>query len=209
MTKHKILLTDKFTFKYIWKYLKKRWEKINGLDFLTTVYSKDIGFDPDIIYNSEPTDRKYLKKVLNQLKIIASDSIIDIGCGKGNAMLIMSKFLFYQVDGIEISSILGEIALNNFKNLKIKSKVFITDVINFKNYDSYNYFYLNNPFNSLTMKVMLVNLIDSINRNPRKVTIIYYCPGCHKDIIDTQYFFKISGYRYKNLSPMWVYSNKK
>jgi cyclopropane fatty-acyl-phospholipid synthase-like methyltransferase len=53
---------------------------------------------------------------LNDLNITANDSIIDIGCGKGSAMLSMLGFPFARVDGVELSQQIGSIAIRNLKN---------------------------------------------------------------------------------------------
>ena len=204
----KNIYIKRLSINYISQSIIRRLEKLNGLDFLATVKSSDNGLDPRIMYSSSPTDRKFLKKVLEKLNINDNDKILDIGCGKGNAILIMLKFPFSQVDGIEISQDLIVIAKSNFQKLKVTNiKLYNIDASEFKYFDIYNYVYFFNPFHSSIMQKVLENLIDSINRKPRKVTIIYFNPECHQEIINTKVFFKISGFRYKNKDPMWIYSN--
>jgi 16S rRNA A1518/A1519 N6-dimethyltransferase RsmA/KsgA/DIM1 with predicted DNA glycosylase/AP lyase activity len=203
-------ILQKISIKNILQSVIRRWEKLNGLDFLTTVKSIDLGLDPNKSYDSSPTDRNFIFKVLSKYEICNNDKILDIGCGKGNAMSIMLKFPFSQVDGIEISKQLVDIAMNNFKIKGIKnSTIYNIDASEFNMFDQYNYFYFFNPFNSSTMQIVLENLIESINSKPRKIILIYYHPVFHQDIINTKIFFKIQGYNFKNKSPMLVYSNQK
>src|SRR5688572_15712537 len=51
--------------------------------------------------------------VLSGLELIPNSSIIDIGCGKGRAMLAMAHFPFKKIAGVEISPELANIARRN------------------------------------------------------------------------------------------------
>src|SRR5205823_9337716 len=44
-----------------------------------------------------------LQFVLDTLKISATDAILDLGCGKGGAMITLAKYPFRRIDGIDIS----------------------------------------------------------------------------------------------------------
>jgi SAM-dependent methyltransferase len=207
----KTSIRNKITFKHISKAIIRRWEKLNGIDFSTPINDiQSVGVDPTISSASEPVYSKFLKNVLVTLKINDQDKIIDIGCGKGNAMRVMLKFPFAKVDGIEISEIISEIARKNFKRLRNdKPQIYTMNAIEFKGYDDYNYIYLFNPFPSSIMLKVLKKLTTSIQRNHRKVTIIYVNPVCHDDIIKTNFFYKKVGYRYKTKSPIWIYTTDK
>ena len=54
------------------------------------------------------------KKALKLFKVGRKDSILDIGCSKGAALLSMHKFSFNKIHGIEISDNLANIAKKIF-----------------------------------------------------------------------------------------------
>lgn len=76
------------------------------------------------------------------------DSILDIGCGRGYALAILSQQPFKHVAGIEISEEDVKWCCHNIHEVLGQHHVEIIhdDVLNFDEYASYNYFYLYNPF---------------------------------------------------------------
>ncbi|NVO12215.1 MAG: class I SAM-dependent methyltransferase [Bacteroidales bacterium] len=199
---------QKLTIKHISKAILRRWEKLTSIDFSTPITAESISLDTEYSNGYEPISGVFLKKVLCYLKINNQDTILDIGCGKGYALKIMLKFPFAKVDGVEISEMLAKIARNNFKKRKNKIPTIYTEnAVDFNSYDDYNYFYFFNPFPSFVMLKVLEKLKNSIQKKPRKVIIIYANPTCHDDIINTNVFSKIVGFRYKTKSPIWIYSN--
>src|SRR5690349_18935200 len=91
-----------------YKLLKLK-EELTGLDLVKYVNHEDLGFTLDTGYRYEWSSSKYLKKVLKDLNISNNDSIIDLGCGKGAALICFSKFPFKKSVGIELSKELTEI----------------------------------------------------------------------------------------------------
>jgi len=67
----------------------------------------------------------------------------------------------------------------------------------FQDLDPYNYIYFFNPFSGADMIKVIANLIASIERKPRKVTIIYNNPTCHDEIVCTEAFRKVGEYPYE------------
>ena len=65
-------------------------------------------------------------------------------------------FPFKNIDGIEISPELVEIANRNFQKLNTnKVKIFNQDASYFKHFNDYNYFYLCNPFPEIIFKKII------------------------------------------------------
>lgn len=71
-------------------------------------------------YSASP---KNILKTLKRMDISESDSIIDMGCGKGLAMYYMSKFPFGKIAGIELSESLLKMAKKNLKEIGGASRV--------------------------------------------------------------------------------------
>lgn len=92
-------------------------------------------------------------------------------------MLTLAKYPFRRVDGVEIAPNLARIATQNLKRLRIaKAEVFCRDAAEFDDLDSYNFFYMYNPFPAAVMRRVVENMRASIERSPRKVIVIYKNP---------------------------------
>ncbi|KRQ97133.1 class I SAM-dependent methyltransferase [Bradyrhizobium valentinum] len=76
-------------------------ENFQGVDISRIVYPEEVGLDSRYVGESTPSWNKYVVRLLKDLHINNQDAILDIGCGKGSAMLAMLKFPFARVDGIE------------------------------------------------------------------------------------------------------------
>ena len=93
-----------------------------------------------------------LKKLLKHIKIPEGKVFVDLGCGKGKALIISSKFGFREVRGVEFSPLLCDIARKNCliykekKKSKVKFSIIESDVREYLLEDDEDVFYLNNPF---------------------------------------------------------------
>lgn len=130
-------------------------------------------------------------KIMANFDINNEDAIVDYGCGKGGALISLSKYPFSKITGVEISPEIVEIAKNNLEKLKIKGiDIVCGDAEHFKDIDSYNYFYFFNPFPRKVMDGVISNIKKSIQSRPRKITIIYLHPFYHEAIEAAGCFIK-------------------
>lgn len=150
-------------------------KKIKSLDYTGRIEDKD----PDL--------RGYegcypINKILRRLKPTSNDNILDIGCGKGLFLYYAARFKFGKIDGIEYSSELTDIALDNMRRIKDERiNVINCDARDFKDYDKYNYFFINNPFTADITEFVVKEICNSYQRKRRRITIVYQFPF-HKDI---------------------------
>ena len=115
-----------------------------------------------------------LDKLLRTLSISPSDAVLDFGCGKAGAMLTLAKYPFARVDGVELSPQLTQIGQQNLQRLRRShTKIHCCDAAEFKDLDLYTYFYMYNPFSEVVMRSVMENLVSSLKRRSRKVTVIY------------------------------------
>lgn len=151
-----------------------------GLDFLTVVQPEELGLDARLVHRGSPSGSRYLQRVLADLNIRPTDTVLDIGCAKGSAMRTMLWFPFRRIDGLEISEKLAGIATNNFKRLGTQQvQIFHADATDFTGYGLYNVFYLYNPFPEEVMRRVLGELMRQINLD-REIVVIYNTPTCHE-----------------------------
>jgi protein-L-isoaspartate O-methyltransferase len=155
-----------------------------GLDFLAIVETEQAGLDPSRSFRSSPSGDRYLSQMLSKLRIDTGEKILDVGCGKGNAMRRMLHFPFVHVDGVELSPALAAIADRNFTRLKSRrTTVFVADAAEFQSYGDYDFIYFYNPFPASVMRQVL----HSIGEQPpggKEVIIIYNNPTCQAIVTD-------------------------
>lgn len=199
----------KLTIKAFSRKIRVTIERIRGLDFITVLQPEEVGYDSQCVYRSSPSGNKYLVQLLEDIGITDTDSIIDIGSGKGSAMRSMLKFPFAEVGGVELSEQIAAIAINNFKKLK-ENRCLISscDATAFQHYGRYNMFYFYNPFPNDIMSEVICKINESIRRSDDEILIIYNNPVCHDLIISNGVFSKIKEYPDEWGNQIYLYSNK-
>ena len=117
-----------------------------------------------------------IKGLLKKLNITPEDRILDIGCGKGLSLYYSSMFCFERIDGIEYSKKLTQIAKHNARILKDnRIHIYNCDARNFKHYDQYNFFFINNPFSAEIME-QVVQTIIHCRISEKRITVLYQFP---------------------------------
>ena len=125
-----------------------------------------------------------LDLVLGTLHVSPNDSVLDVGCGKGGAMITMSKYGFARVDGVEISPRLAATAEKHLARAKVaNASVFCCDAADFKDYDPYTVLYMYHPFGDVVLREVLSNVAASLARRPRRLTLLYRNPMHHELVI--------------------------
>jgi SAM-dependent methyltransferase len=126
-----------------------------------------------------------LDKLLQTLPICRSDAVLDVGCGKGGAMLTLAKYPFVRVDGIELSPQLARTAQHNLRRSRISNTtIYCGDATAFIDLDTYTYFYIYNPFPEVIMRSVIGNIVFSLKKRNRKATLIYKNPQMNNLIVD-------------------------
>lgn len=154
--------------------------------FTTVAYRLQLklrGIDVQPAWGYSDSGGPWLEPILRTLEITAADSVIDLGSGKGGALLTLARYPFARVDGVEISQQLADISRTNLARAAIvKSQIFCGDAATFVDLDSYTFVYLFNPFPPSVLERVMENLNASIMRRPRPLSIIYMNPEDH-DIV--------------------------
>lgn len=164
-----------------WQWLAKKNDQLfcKGADFSGWMTQEEAGFAKTQGNQYQPSTGQ-LAKVLKKLSISEADSILDIGCGKGKAMYLMSRFPFHKIRGYDLSEELVHIANQNFELLGAgQCKACQADALEYVDYDDFNYFYMFNAFPQSVFEIMMKHLLESMERKPRRVRFIYLNPVCH------------------------------
>lgn len=148
--------------------------KEHDVDFAGWIFRWDLYTEGDS-HGYEPSYP--LNDALDVLNISSNDRIIDLGCGKGYAMYLFSKYCFGRIDGVEKCETLSSIAIANMNTLFPMSTqsfhIYTEDVNNWNQYINYNFFYLCNPFGIETTISVAKHIQDVAKVKNSTVTVIY------------------------------------
>jgi SAM-dependent methyltransferase len=169
-----------------WRYIPYQLKmKARGIDLRWTSLQES-GLSEERCYRYSDSGGPDLESLLDTLPILPSDEVLDIGCGKGGALISFAKYPFSRVDGVEISASLAQVARENIQKLKLThATVHCCDASDFTSLDSYTYFYMYNPFPHHVMASVLQNIRSSLRRRMRRLTLIYKNAVFHELLVDT------------------------
>ncbi len=202
------MLKSKLNRNHVQQAVKRRWDSLNGLDFkYELIFQEEMGLNPEESSIYRPSDIKTIRKVFKeQFDIQPSDSILDVGCGKGNVMRLFLKMPFARVDGIEMARKLASIARSNFEKLARKrTTLYEVDASLFEHYGNYNYLFFYDPFPASVMKKVMKRVTDSWTENPRTIRLIYNLPICHDEVMASGIFARTGYLLYPEKHPIALY----
>jgi SAM-dependent methyltransferase len=180
--------------------------KLRRVD-LDPVNAADLGLAPDRSNSYSNSGGPALRVIMRQIEIAPGEAALDLGCGKGGAMLTLARYPFERVDGIEISPELAGIARANLRRLRISnSQVFCCDAGQFRDLDRYTFLYLYNPFPEAAMRDVACNLAASLQRRARRVRVLYKNPLWH-DALTSIGFHSLREFHHDYL-PFRLYSTR-
>lgn len=132
---------------------------------------------------------------IDALDIPAGSTFIDIGCGKGKALLLASRNpKFAHVIGVEMAKSLCDIAEENAKiyakryPAASRIQVACEDATRYDIPDDANVIFMNNPFDAILTRSFLENLKRSLLQSPRKMWLLYGNPMHAAEIESSEIF---------------------
>ena len=150
-----------------------------GVDELNQLDEKGIDVTHATIYM--PASYDLLEHVFSALQMSTFNHFVDIGCGKGRVMCVAAHFGVTRVTGIDFSKDFCDAAKLNLAKTKLlypilEYKVFNNDAFYFEIPDDADCIFMFNPFDEIIMSGVLENIEISLEKVPRKMTIIYANP---------------------------------
>ena len=121
-----------------------------------------------------------LPRILRRRDVAPHDVFIDFGSGKGRAVYQAARrYPFRRVIGVEISEHLNAMArLNierNRRRLRCRDIELVTsDVLDYEIPDDVTIAYFYNPFRGDLFSAVINGLLDSLDRRPRPLRVIYH-----------------------------------
>ena len=117
-------------------------------------------------------------------------AFVDLGSGKGKALLIAGMLPYPRVIGVEIDNTLSVTARRNIERFRHKTHAEIIEsvtasVIDWKVPDDAGIVFMHNPFFGETFRNAMANVFASYDRNPREMHIVYMFPWEHEWLLST------------------------
>lgn len=121
------------------------------METLASVQLSDIGLSGPHRCDYEPSGWLDIRRILRHGEIGPNDVFLDLGSGKGRAVLQAARFPFSRVIGVELSEDMTAIAQRNLaarrRQLRCRNVELITaDVLHYPIPDDVSVVYLFNPF---------------------------------------------------------------
>lgn len=139
------------------------------------------------------------EQILRGLSLPYEESIfVDLGSGKGRAMLLASSVPFKKIVGVEFSAELNRIAEDNLRRWPNEAQrckeiaLICMDAGEYQFPDEPLVLYMYNPFGGPVMEQVVRNVRAAYRRRPRRIVVVYYNPK-HSALWDEVTFLKRVG----------------
>ena len=172
--------------KWVWHHVYERFqERILRVDTARFDDWKGVIGD-DSCHDYEPLAYRCIKKALALIESTPKDVFLDYGSGKGRAVLVAARQPFRRVIGVELLEKLCEIARANIERTRGKLicqrvEVIAADATEFAVPNDVTVIYLYNPFWGDVMTDVQQQILESLRRAPRMLTIINLIPSQQVD----------------------------
>ena len=128
-----------------------------------------------------PSPWYVLPRALRYLGVSDRDVFVEFGCGKGRVVHQAARRPFRRVVGVEISPVLAEAARSGLAARRHQHRcrdveIVVADVTAFRVPDDLTIGYFYYPFAGQTFESVLRGIVESIDRNPRRVRLIFAFP---------------------------------
>src|SRR6266576_1773658 len=131
----------------------------------------------------QPTEPALFHEMLQSLPTdLAGFTFIDLGSGKGRALLMASEYPFRKIIGVELLSELHRVASENLRKYASEKQRCSNLEAQYGDASEFNFprdpivLYLFNPLPEASLEAVVQNLERSLRQYPRKVFVLYHNP---------------------------------
>ena len=141
----------------------------------------------------EPSAWWYLRSAIKRRDVAPDDVFVDFGSGLGRVLYQAARLPFRRVVGVEVSPALADESRTKLEQVRERLRcqdveVVCADAAEFTVPDDMTYAYFYHPFGGRTFDRVMDNIIESMDRRPRSVRLIYVCPAMEDVILGTGRF---------------------
>ena len=131
-----------------------------------------------------------VRRALKDLSPTTSDVFVDLGSGKGKALLIAGLLPYKRVIGVEMDKELSRLAELNVNRVRArlradKVECVTASVLEWEIPDDASVIFMFNPFIGQTFSAVTSKIFESYDRNPRLLHIVYGHPWEHDKLLST------------------------
>ncbi len=133
-----------------------------------------------------------LEKLLEKMTtLVTPGNFVDLGCGKGRAMVVAAHYGFKNIKGIDFAEEVCAEATHNMETLSRKRRfdysVICANVLDYSIQPEDTVFFMFNPFTNNIITGFLDNLEDSLLHHPRDVYFLYVSPRFIETFFEYEY----------------------
>ena len=124
----------------------------------------------------EPTPYSVLVRLAGCGRLTRKNRLIDYGCGKGRASILLSGLTGCQVIGIDYNEDLIRTAQENLVRSRGKGITFLHKAAEMYEVTDEDSFFFFNPFSEQVFRKVIDQILWSWYENPRKMQLFFYYP---------------------------------
>jgi SAM-dependent methyltransferase len=166
---------------------RRIFDRVFGVETREEVFSANSGTDNRHYQSCQWLP---LRRALKKLGSEPSGVFVDLGSGKGKALLIAARLPYRRVVGVEINEELSRCAMRNIERAyaRLRSPVvesITASVLEWPVPDDTSVVFMFNAFTGQTFHSALSRVFDSYDRRPRDLHVVYYYPSEHDWLMST------------------------
>jgi hypothetical protein len=151
---------------------------------------EELGFSGRHRVRYKPSNWFALRRVLPPRRVSSEDVFIDFGSGMGRIVYqAASGYPFRRVIGVELSERMHAIAVENIERTRHRLRcadveLVCSDALEYEIPEDVSVVYLGNPFSGPVFATVLERLLATVERNPRRLRIVYFNPVEERRLLD-------------------------
>lgn len=177
---------------YLWdRAIEMYFESWLGVSTNGIVQLPELGIDASAGNEYGPTSYSALYTILSRCSVRPGEDVfLDVGCGKGRALIVAGYYPFRRIIGIDLSTELDSVAQENLHRLRKKLRctnisTFICDATLYDVPHDITIIYFNYSFDGDIFIRFLSKVRQSLVQCPRRLRLICNIPIIRKTSIET------------------------
>ena len=148
------------------------------------------GGDVPALWRYRPTPRDSFADIMRAIDVpFERTEFVDLGSGKGRALIMASEFPFRRVVGVELSPALHRVAERNIQRWRVARRTRVAIELRCMDAAEWNppsgetLIYLFQPFPVETLRRVLARLVAALSAAPRPAIHLAYLDPLHHELI--------------------------
>ena len=167
---------------------QRAFERYYGVETAEHVYLDEFGLEGRGRVFYEGAAWLPLRRAIAPLRPGPQDVFVDIGSGKGQALIVAGRFRFGRVIGVELAEDLTKVARRNLDRARPKLSVntfelVTSDAEEWEVPDDVSVVFMYCPFVGDAFTAVIDHLLESHDRNPRPLHLVYAFPWEHNRLL--------------------------